>query len=49
VAHAVLAVYINGTIMILDNQARQVVRADSIRHYRPYYSINESSWWLHKP
>jgi predicted transglutaminase-like cysteine proteinase len=48
VAHAVLAVYINGTIMILDNQARQVVRADSIRHYRPYYSINESSWWLHK-
>ena len=49
VAHAVLAVYINGAIMILDNQARQVVRADSIRHYQPYYSINESSWWLHKP
>jgi predicted transglutaminase-like cysteine proteinase len=49
VAHAVLAVYINGTIMILDNQARHAVRADSIRHYQPYYSINESSWWLHKP
>jgi predicted transglutaminase-like cysteine proteinase len=49
VAHAVLAVYINGAIMILDNQARQIVRADSIRHYQPYYSINESSWWLHKP
>jgi predicted transglutaminase-like cysteine proteinase len=49
VAHAVLAVYINGAVMILDNQARQIVRADSIRHYQPYYSINESSWWLHKP
>jgi predicted transglutaminase-like cysteine proteinase len=49
VAHAVLAVYINGAIMILDNQARQIVRADSIRHYQPYYSINESFWWLHKP
>jgi predicted transglutaminase-like cysteine proteinase len=49
VAHAVLAVYINGAIMILDNQARQIVRADSIRHYQPYYSINETSWWLHKP
>ncbi len=49
VAHAVLAVYINGAIMILDNQARQIVRADSIRHYQPFYSINESSWWLHKP
>jgi predicted transglutaminase-like cysteine proteinase len=49
VAHAVLAVYINGAIMILDNQARQVVRADSIRHYQPFYSINENSWWLHKP
>jgi predicted transglutaminase-like cysteine proteinase len=49
VAHAVLAVYINDAIMILDNQARQVVRADNIRHYQPYYSINETSWWLHKP
>jgi predicted transglutaminase-like cysteine proteinase len=48
VAHAVLAVYTDGTILILDNQIRQVVHADTIRHYLPYYSINESSWWLHK-
>ena len=48
VAHAVLAVYVGEEILILDNQARQVVRSDSIRHYRPYYSINESHWWLHK-
>jgi hypothetical protein len=19
-----------------------------VRHYRPYYSINAKSWWLHK-
>jgi predicted transglutaminase-like cysteine proteinase len=49
VAHAVLAVYVTDRILILDNQARQVVHADSIRHYQPYYSINESYWWLHKP
>jgi predicted transglutaminase-like cysteine proteinase len=48
VAHAVLAAYIGSDILILDNQAHQVVRAESIRHYLPYYSINESSWWLHK-
>jgi predicted transglutaminase-like cysteine proteinase len=48
VAHAVLAVYTEGTILILDNQTRQVVRAETIHHYLPYYSINESSWWLHK-
>jgi predicted transglutaminase-like cysteine proteinase len=49
VAHAVTAVYFGDEILILDNQARQVVRAESIRHYLPYYSINESYWWLHKP
>ncbi len=49
VAHAVTAVYVDDEILILDNQARQVVRAESIRHYVPYYSINESYWWLHKP
>ena len=48
VAHAVLAVYVGEEILVLDNQAREVVRSDSIRHYRPYYSINESHWWLHK-
>ena len=48
VAHAVLAAYVGDQILILDNQAREVVRSDSIRHYRPYYSINESHWWLHK-
>jgi predicted transglutaminase-like cysteine proteinase len=47
-AHAVLAVYINGRILILDNQIRQVVDSTVIHHYQPIYSINEESWWLHR-
>ncbi|RMF10287.1 MAG: hypothetical protein D6763_06055 [Alphaproteobacteria bacterium] len=47
-AHAVLAVYINGEALILDNQMQDVVRASSIVHYRPIYSINEQAWWLHR-
>ncbi len=48
VAHAILAVYIDDTIKILDNQIQQVVDAPTIRHYKPIYSVNEQSWWLHK-
>ncbi len=48
IAHAVLAVYLDGKIWILDNQIRQVVSADRIRHYRPFYSINEEYWWIHR-
>jgi predicted transglutaminase-like cysteine proteinase len=45
--HAVLAVYVNDQILVLDNQIRDVTNADSIHHYRPYYSINEEHWWFH--
>ncbi len=48
IAHAVLVVYVDGTAMVLDNQIKQVVEHSRIRHYSPYYSINESAWWLHK-
>ena len=48
VAHAVLAVYVNGKPYILDNQISKVVPATSIRHYQPVYSINEDGWWLHR-
>jgi predicted transglutaminase-like cysteine proteinase len=47
IPHAVLAVYLDGNIWILDNRVRQVVSADRIRHYRPFYSVNEEHWWLH--
>ncbi len=48
IAHAVLAVYVNGKPYILDNQISKVVPATSIRHYQPVYSINENGWWLHR-
>lgn len=48
-AHAVLVAYLDDRAYVLDNQISQVVRAETIRHYRPIYSINETSWWLHKP
>jgi predicted transglutaminase-like cysteine proteinase len=48
IAHAILAVYVNGKPYILDNQVSKVVPASSIRHYQPVYSINENGWWLHR-
>jgi len=48
IAHAVLAVYVDGNPYILDNQISKVVPASSIHHYQPVYSINESGWWLHR-
>ena len=46
IAHAVLAVYRDDRVRILDNQIRQVIDSDAIRHYQPMYSINETAWWL---
>lgn len=48
VAHAVLAVYTDSGIVILDNQIRQAVLSSVIRHYKPIFSINEEAWWLHR-
>ncbi len=48
VAHAILAVEIDGQTWILDNQIKRVIEAERIRHYRPVYSVNEQSWWLHR-
>lgn len=47
IAHAVLIVYLDDKIMLLDNQINQVVDVSTVRHYRAYYSINEQHWWLH--
>lgn len=46
--HAIVAVYLDDQIYVLDNQIHHVVNAASIHHYRPYYSINEEHWWLHR-
>jgi predicted transglutaminase-like cysteine proteinase len=47
IAHAVLAVYINNDILILDNQTESVISHHKILHYAPIYSVNESHWWMH--
>ncbi len=49
VPHAVLAVKIGSDILILDNQAQEVLTDRSIVHYVPVFSINESDWWVHMP
>lgn len=49
IPHAILVAYVDGKPYVLDNQIPQVVSADIIHHYRPFYSINEKHWWLHRP
>ncbi len=48
IAHAVLAVYYDNKIWVLDNQISQIIEHEKIVHYTPLYSINEKAWWLHK-
>jgi predicted transglutaminase-like cysteine proteinase len=48
VAHAVMSIEQDGRTLILDNQISQVVPHETIRHYKPIYSVNESHWWLHR-
>ncbi len=48
IAHAVLVVYFEGVAWVLDNQIEQLITADNIHHYRPLFSLNEESWWLHR-
>ncbi len=46
--HAILALYASGGhILILDNQAAEVILSTRIRHYQVIYSINETGWWRH--
>ena len=47
IAHAVLIVYGEDGPLILDNQIKTVRADNSIRHYKPIYSINRTAWWLH--
>ncbi len=47
--HAVTVVYVNGEALMLDNQIPEVVPVSSVHYYQPYYSINETGWWLHDP
>lgn len=46
--HAVLVVFDGDRSWMLDNQIKQVVETDAVRHYQAVYSINENFWWRHK-
>ncbi|HSA82150.1 MAG TPA: transglutaminase-like cysteine peptidase [Geminicoccaceae bacterium] len=48
-AHAVLAVYLDDQIYILDNLTRAVLPQEQLTHYVPYYSVNETTRWAHVP
>lgn len=47
VIHAILIVFADDKVYVLDNQIKQVMLAVDIYHYKPIYSINESHWWRH--
>ncbi|MBO4312905.1 MAG: transglutaminase-like cysteine peptidase [Desulfovibrio sp.] len=46
-AHAVLAVYMDGDAYILDNLSNAVLSHKRLRQYTPQYSVNESGRWAH--
>jgi len=49
IIHAVLGVYDNGELWILDNQNPNVIPALKIYHYRPLFGINEDACWAYYP
>jgi predicted transglutaminase-like cysteine proteinase len=48
VGHAVLIASYGGRTWLLDNQIKQVVDTENVRHYQPVFSINETWWWRHR-
>ncbi len=49
IIHAILGVYENDKLWILDNQIKQVIAANNIYHYKPVYAVNEHKWWRYTP
>lgn len=49
VDHAVVVAYVDGEALMLDSLSEAVVPVTQAASYRPYYSINETGWWLHLP
>lgn len=45
--HAILIVYGDKGTYVLDNQIKTMRSTESIRHYKPIFSINRTAWWLH--
>lgn len=47
IPHAVLVVYTEEGPLVLDNQSKTTQTAADISRYKPIFSINAKSWWLH--
>ena len=47
ITHAVLAVYTQDDILILDNLSDPVFSHHRYQHYLPQYSVNETTRWIH--
>ena len=47
IAHAVLAVYLDDNIYILDNLSQNALEHSRIRNYQPQFSVNEDFRWAH--
>ena len=47
IAHAVLAVYMDNTIYILDNLSKSVLEQGRYKNYIPQFSVNEKNRWAH--
>lgn len=47
IPHAVLIVYTDDKVMILDNQIKQARDMVTVDRYKPIYSINATGWWRH--
>ena len=46
-SHAVLAVYLNNDVYILDNVSNSMLSHKSLGNYAPQYSVNEFGRWAH--
>lgn len=49
IGHAIVVVENEGRTWVLDNQIPDVVEVASVAHYRPVYSLTETTWRLHQP
>jgi len=47
IAHAILIFYSGDEGYVLDNQNKQIEPIEAVNRYSPYFSINQSAWWLH--
>ncbi len=47
IAHAILAVYVDDQVFILDNLSRFVLPQERIKNYAPQFSVNEKFRWAH--